>query len=676
MKKQSIILIVILLAVFLIGAAGFAITGYWLPYHRAVSSFAADQSIVMYQQNDGSVLLQWPEGENADQYLLEVLIPGQDEAEYSCYVSSDTSHMLPKLSTDSPRTIRIQTVAQYRFPFAKEPRLRLGQNPIEVTGTFVPPQIRDVQWNPDPDADVVNVTLDLDSGCTARLYTLSDGSAPQPEATFAGNQTVLYFGDGKTWPVPAYGEEFSFAFDAYCKKEGYTFYGLMTEPVSLVREDLLGTVLDLSASGATNNQYTLTWNETKGDYYLVQHRLSEKQEWKTLMQIPANGDRTFITNSLDPYSYQEYRVIARKTEDTEDHEPIAQSEIIPVQTGSAVIYSTVWPIKALDVYTDAQKSATIGTAKEGTAFCVLDLENGLFRVRYQDGYGYIDSNYCLINLSEFLGGLCLYDITNSYESLYKIHEYDIPTVTGETIIGYEKIRLGEDQYLVPLLFPTALKLEQAALSAAEDGYALKIYDSFRPQAATFALYEQAYDFSQEAIPEDELPEDYTPPETEPTEPGEPEATLPPYTYAQYMTDNERYTLNYFLAKGRSRHNQGVAMDMTLVSSSGELPMQTDMHDLSWYSETKQNGKNANTLASIMKNAGFAGLVSEWWHFQDDENVKALDVPALWNGVTPECWMADEYGWRYRRANGRYYTDCSATIDGVVYHFDQNGYVID
>lgn len=676
MKKQSIILIVVLLAVFLIGAAGFAITGYWLPYHRAVSSFAADQSIVMYQQNDGSVLLQWPEGENADQYLLEVLIPGQDEAEYSCYVSSDTSHTLPKLSTDSPRTIRIQTVAQYRFPFAKEPRLRLGQNPIEVTDTFVPPQIRDVQWNPDPDADVVNVTLDLDSGCTARLYTLSDGSAPQPEATFAGNQTVLYFGDGKTWPVPAYGEEFSFAFDAYFKKEDYTFYGLMTEPVSLVREDLLGTVLDLSASGAMNNQYTLTWNETKGDYYLVQHRLSEKQEWKTLMQIPANGDRTYITNSLDPYSYQEYRVIARKTEDTEDQEPIAQSEIIPVQTGSAVIYSTVWPIKALDVYTDAQKSATIGTAKEGTAFCVLDLENGLFRVRYQDGYGYIDSNYCLINLSEFLGGLCLYDITNSYESLYKIHEYDIPTVTGEIIIGYEKIRLGEDQYLVPLLFPTALKLEQAALSAAEDGYALKIYDSFRPQAATFALYEQAYDFSQEAIPEDELPEDYTPPETEPTEPGEPEATLPPYTYAQYMTDNERYTLNYFLAKGRSRHNQGVAMDMTLVSSSGELPMQTDMHDLSWYSETKQNGKNANTLASIMKNAGFAGLVSEWWHFQDDENVKALDVPALWDGVTPECWMADEYGWRYRRANGRYYTDCSATIDGVVYHFDQNGYVID
>ena len=77
----------------------------------------------------------------------------------------------------------------------------------------------------------------------------------------------------------------------------------------------------------------------------------------------------------------------------------------------------------------------------------------------------------------------------------------------------------------------------------------------------------------------------------------------------------------------------------------------------------------------MKSAGFAGLVSEWWHFQDDESVKAFDLPGLWNGVTPECWMADENGWRYRRVNGRYYTDCTANIDGIEYSFDQNGYVI-
>ena len=675
MKKQTVILIIVLLAAVLIGGAVFGIIGYWLPYHRAVSGFAGDCNITLHQQEDGSVLIQWPEGNNADQYLFKILDPVSGETEYSQYIPGQTSHTVNGLLAEGERTISIQTAAEYRFPFAKASRLRLSEDAIQITDTFTPPEIRDIQWVPDPDTDEVSVTLTMDERCVARLYQVS-GSPDTPVDSFTGGHTVLQFGEGQKWKVPAYGETYRFAFDAYCQAEGYTYYGLMTDPVTLVREDLLGTVLQLNATGAKNNQHTFTWNETKGDYYLVQQREAEDAQWQTLMQIPADGDRTYITNSLDPYSYQQYRVIARREQDAQDQEPVAQSETIAVQTGSAVIYSTVWPIQDLEVYADPQRSESLGTAEAGEAYCVLDLDNGMFYVRYQDGYGYLDSNYCMINLSEFLGSLCLYDITNSYDSLYKIHEYDIPTVTGEVIIGYEKIHLGADSYLVPLLYPTALKLEQAALTAAEDGYTLKIYDSFRPQAATYALYEQAYEFSQETIPEDELPEDYTPPETEPTEPSEPEETLPPYTYELYMTDNGRYTLNYFLAKGRSRHNQGVAMDMTLVDSSGELQMQTDMHDLSWYSETKQNRNNANTLAKIMKGAGFAGLVSEWWHFQDDENVNALNVPALWNGVTPECWMADENGWRYRRANGTYYTDCTASIDGVEYRFDESGYVID
>lgn len=672
MKKNTIILTVILFAILLIGAAAFGVLGYWLPYHRAVSTFAAERDIAIWQQTDGSVLIQWPEGNNVDFYVLEVLDPAIGRTEYQHQVSGQTEHIIPSLSCQGQRTIRISTAAEYRFPFAKETKLRFGDDPIEITDTFTAPAIRDVQWVPNPDTDHVTVTLDVDNDCTVRLYDVTAGTASVPADSFTGGKTILYFGDGQKWAVPAYGQQFAFVFDAYRQTEQYTFYGLKSNTITLVREDLLGTILTLSGTGEKNNQYTFTWNETKGDYYLVQYRQSEDKQWETLQQIPADGTLSYTTHSLDPYSYQEYRVIARKEQDPVEKEPIAQSEIFPVQTASALIYATIWPIQDLEIYSDSQKTESIGTAKAGTAFCVLDLENRLFHVRYKDSFGYIDSNYCLINLSEFLGTLCMYDITNSYESVFKIHEYDIPTVTGEIITGYEKICLEKGSYLVPLLYPTALKLEQAALTAAEDGYRLKIYDAFRPQATTYALYDQAYEFSQEQIPADELPEDYIPPEPSETEPDE---TLPPYTYELYMTDNGRYALNYFLAKGRSRHNQGVAMDMTLVSAKGELPMQTDIHDLSWYSEIKQNNVNANTLAKIMKSAGFAGLVSEWWHFQDDESVKAFDLPGLWNGVTPECWMADENGWRYRRANGRYYTDCTANIDGIEYSFDQNGYVI-
>ncbi len=671
MKKNTIILIIVLAAV-LLAAGVFAVAGYWLPYHQAVSGFSGSQELMLYQQKDGSVLVQWPDGNDADQYLFEILAPsdGKEPAVlYSCYVTGQPQHIVKDLPADTSCTISIRTAAEYRFPFSSSPRLRLSEDAITVTDRFAPPTISEIEWKPDPDADLISVQLGISENCTARLYDVTKAGASSPADTFENGRTVLYFGENKAWPVPAYGETYKFAFDAYRQGAGYTFYSTMTDPVALVREDLLGTVLNLNSTGAKNNQYTFTWNETKGDNYLVQHRQSDAAQWQTLADIPANGTRSYTTSSLDAYSYQEYRVIAVKTGSAEA--PIAQSEILPVTPGSAVIYSTVWPIQDLTVYSDTQKTESIGTAKAGTAFCVLDLDNELFQVRFQDSVGYIDSRYCMINLSEFLGTLCSYDITNSYESLYKIHEYDIPEVTGEIIVGYERIRLAENSYLVPLLFPTAQKLEQAALSAAEEGYTLKIYDSFRPQAATYDLYDRAYALSQEAIPEDQLPEDYIPP-TEP-ETTDPEETLPPYTYELYMTDNGRYTLNYFLAKGRSRHNQGVAMDMTLVNKDGELPMQSDMHDLSWYSETKQNRNNANTLARIMKNAGFVGLVSEWWHFQDDDTKNALDVPALWNGVTPECWMADENGWRYRRANGAYYTDCTATIDGIVYIFDSYGY---
>mgnify|MGYP003304418221 CR=1 FL=1 len=91
------------------------------------------------------------------------------------------------------------------------------------------------------------------------------------------------------------------------------------------------------------------------------------------------------------------------------------------------------------------------------------------------------------------------------------------------------------------------------------------------------------------------------------------------TYKMLMTDMGRYTLDYFLAASKSRHNQGIAMDLTIVDlwSGEELEMQTSMHDLSWYSELRRNNANANTLARIMEEVGFAGIVSEWWHFQDD-----------------------------------------------------------
>ena len=101
-----------------------------------------------------------------------------------------------------------------------------------------------------------------------------------------------------------------------------------------------------------------------------------------------------------------------------------------------------------------------------------------------------------------------------------------------------------------------------------------------------------------------------------------------------------------------------------------------MHDLTAFSELKKNNKNAKLLAEIMEGQGFTGLVSEWWHFQDNDVWDELDPEHLYYGVTPECWMKDDRGWRYRKSNGYYWAGCSRIIDGVEYTFDDDGYVID
>src|SRR5699024_12729000 len=61
-----------------------------------------------------------------------------------------------------------------------------------------------------------------------------------------------------------------------------------------------------------------------------------------------------------------------------------------------------------------------------------------------------------------------------------------------------------------------------------------------------------------------------------------------------------YHLASFLARTGSSHNMGIALDLTLVSDTGEEPaMQTEMHDLSWYSVTDRNTGTADLLRDYM-----------------------------------------------------------------------------
>lgn len=671
MKKWKIWLLVTLgVAVVAAAAAAFYVHAYLRPFQDAENTMDPTGRLTLWEQEDGTLLIQWPAGIHTDRYLVELLGPapeGQADPSvlFQTYITGEPRCVLPAFPRDAELTLRISSEKAYRQP-GKE-LWRSGQSALCVTAVFAPPEVRDLTWMADTDLDQVEIRFSMDENSTCRLYAPGGDGQPVLLDTLSQGQTVLTFGEGKQFPLPNYDESQTVTLQICSEFEGYTHYGLVTGQVSVVREDLLGTDLALQCADNGNNVYTLTWDETKGEGYQVQMRQTEGAQWHTLCQVSKDGERSFTTDHLTRYSDYFFRVVAPGA----DGEPIAVSETISVHTGASVVYSTIWPQKDLEIYSDTGRSQVIGTAPASQAYCALDLVDGMFRIRVSENvYGYIDSNYCMINLPEMIGDLCAYNITNSYASLYMAHGYEIPTVTGEVIKGYENVRCEDYSFLVPLLYPTALKLEQAAFAAVEQGYRLVIYDSFRPRQATQALYAQAKNLEDSPLPES-------------TFSGEPVEDLPQVdeghilTYGELMTDFGRYTMNYFLAAGASRHNQGVALDLTLekLSNGKEVEMQTPIHDLSWYSEIERNNTGAKKLASIMNGAGFTGLVSEWWHFQDNEARHTLAPEHTVSGVTARCWMGDDTGWRYRRKDGTYYTNQTVLIDGTSYSFDENGYVI-
>ena len=373
-------------------------------------------------------------------------------------------------------------------------------------------------------------------------------------------------------------------------------------------------------------------------------------EWVVVAQIDADEERIYTTDSMAAFSEATYKVIAADV-----YGNSVESNTVTCTMEETVIYATIWPVKNLNAYTDSEKSSKAGIVEKLKAYCVLNEENGMFAILLDGETCYIDSDYCMINLPDYLGDLCEYDITNSYSSYFTVHDCDISDLTWSVIEGYENVKLADGSCLVPLLYPTAQKLLAAARSALGQGYRLKIYDAFRPQEATKSMYNLTYSILYDEI---DSMDDGT-------------------TYRSLMYGDSGYQLSNFLAKNQSTHNFGIAMDLTLVDADTgeELAMQTAMYDLSWYSAVSENNESADLLAEIMTAAGFGTFESEWWHFQDDDTGDELSLSALSDGVSAEGWVADDGGWKYRQADGTYYVSCLATIDGESYTFDGNGYVV-
>ena len=134
---------------------------------------------------------------------------------------------------------------------------------------------------------------------------------------------------------------------------------------------------------------------------------------------------------------------------------------------------------------------------------------------------------------------------------------------------------------------TALKLIAANRAFKKMGYRIKIYDAYRPYSVQKILWQKVAK-----------------------------------KYRMYIADPQT----------GSRHNRGVAVDMTLVDSSGqELAMPTGFDQFGPRCQRDFRGcsravmANRRLLTDVMIENGFLPEAIEWWHFDDQEQ---LDAPIL------------------------------------------------
>ena len=287
----------------------------------------------------------------------------------------------------------------------------------------------------------------------------------------------------------------------------------------------------------------------------------------------------------------------------------------------------------------------IGEMNAGTEFTILAESETDLRVKLLDDRSgitfieestdnivYIDKDFVMINLPDVIPSI-IYDNTNSYSSLLSSKGYDIDGLTGTVLYNskYFNERLGEEQYVLPVLYSTAKKLKNVQEQMLADGNSLKIYESYRPFETQQTIISRLTDAMET---NEEINETIT---------GAP------------------WGKSWFIALKRSNHQRGCAIDTTMVKVTGteqkkagiytyekvtsyeEYEMPTQIHDMSADSIALTNPVESmdreawktDPIAPTMTEAAIKlqnymtanelyPLASEWWHFNDIDSRENSD----------------------------------------------------
>ncbi len=188
---------------------------------------------------------------------------------------------------------------------------------------------------------------------------------------------------------------------------------------------------------------------------------------------------------------------------------------------------------------------------------------------------------------------------------------DFLTTTGyngiDGITGLE-LKNYESKDYMPVIWDLAMELKQCQKNALENGYTIKMYEGYRPLSTSNLVYNMLNGSGSLALVVNET------------------------TLAQGYITSQAYNVGNYIGY-RSRHNRGVATDLTLVKLNSptelgeEAHMQTKMHTLDFRCNMAYNTWEADLLTDIMighnSHLEYLGLRQEWWHFQLKNSRKDL-----------------------------------------------------
>ena len=173
------------------------------------------------------------------------------------------------------------------------------------------------------------------------------------------------------------------------------------------------------------------------------------------------------------------------------------------------------------------------------------------------------------------------------EAIYDIRYYTEYNFVGTRIDSYE----------APVAYLTkeaAIALKNASDDLKEQGYLIKIFDTYRPQTAVNHFKRWSRDFHATEMKQ--------------------------YFYPD-MDKSELFASGYI--SERSSHSRGAAVDLTIVDikSGKELDMGSPFdffgeisHSANTKGLTEEQLRNRSILRKAMEDNGFKTIFTEWWHY--------------------------------------------------------------